>query len=77
MRVISEWSDTEAGREVQVSWVALTSDVRQDEELDTRIGKASAEMRALLLGCHETRFVKKGKTLNFQGSFYPHFHLWS
>ena len=57
--------------------VALTSDVRQDEELDTRIGKASAEMRTLLLGCHETRIVKKGKTLNFQGSFYPHFHLWS
>ena len=57
--------------------VALTSDVRQNEELDTRIGKASAEMRALLLGCHETRIVKKGKALNFQGSFCPHFHLWS
>ena len=29
------------------NWVAFTSDGRQDEELDTRIGKASALMRAL------------------------------
>ena len=28
--------------------VGFTSDVRQDEELDTRIGKDSAVMRALL-----------------------------
>ena len=48
MCVTSEWSDTEAGREVQISWgIAFTSDGRQDEELDTRIGKASAVMRAL------------------------------
>ena len=47
MRITSEWSDTEAGKEVQVSWVAFTCDGRQDEELDTRIGKASAVMRAL------------------------------
>ena len=50
--------------------VAFTSDGRQDEELDTQIGKASAVMRAFgLLGCHETRIVKKGKALNFQSSF--------
>ena len=59
--------------------VAFTSDGRQDEELDTRIGKASsAVMRALhYSGCHETRIVEKGKTLNFQNSFCPHSHLWS
>ena len=59
--------------------VAFTSDGRQDEELDTRIGKASAVMRALhyVLSCHETRIVEKGKALNFQDSFCPNSHLWS
>ena len=58
--------------------VAFASDGRQDEELDTQIGKASAVMRAfILLGCHETRIVEKGKALNFQSSFCPHSHLWS
>ena len=48
MRVTSEWSDTKAERDVQVYLgVAFTSDGRQVEELDTRIGKASAKMRAL------------------------------
>ena len=57
--------------------VAFTSDGRQDEELDTRIGKATDNASFALLGCHETRIVEKGKTLNFQSSFCPHSHLWS
>ena len=59
--------------------VAFTSDGRQDEELDTRIGKAGAVMRAslALLGCHETRIVKKAEALNFQNSFCQHSYLWS
>ena len=57
--------------------VAFTSVGRQSEELETRIGKASAVIRALpLFGCHETRIVKKGKALNFQNSFCPHSHVW-
>ena len=48
MRVISEYSDTEAGQEVQVYvGVAFTSAGRQDEEMDTRIGKACIVIRAL------------------------------
>ena len=47
--------------------VALTSDGRQDEELDTRIGKANACFA--LFGCHETRIVEKGKALNFKTVF--------
>ena len=39
VRVASKWSDTETGREVQYFGVAVTSDGRQNEELDTRIGK--------------------------------------
>ena len=46
MLIASEWSNTEAGREVQVS-VVFTSDGRQDEELDTRMDKVGAAMRAL------------------------------
>ena len=58
--------------------VAFTSDGRQDEELDTRIGKASAVMRALHYSVVMKRELsKKGKTLNFQSSFCPHSHLWS
>ena len=48
MRALSEWSNTEADREVfNYLGVSFTSDERQDEELVTRIGKASAVMRAL------------------------------
>ena len=47
MCVTSEWSNTEVGREVQVSWGCITSDGRQDEELDARTGKASVVMRVL------------------------------
>ena len=50
MRVASERNDTEAGRKVQEKFkygVAFTSDGRQDEELDIRIGKASAAMQVL------------------------------
>ena len=48
VRITSEWSDTEAGIEkFKYLGVAFTSDGRQDEKLDTRIGKASAVMRAL------------------------------
>ena len=42
------------------------SDGRQDEELDTRIGKASS-----LFGCHEMRIIEKDKAFNFQNSFLP------
>jgi len=44
--IASEGSIIETGGEVEVSW-AFTSDERQDEELDTRMGKASAMMQAL------------------------------
>ena len=58
--------------------VAFTSDGRQDEELDTRIGKANAVMRALHYSVVMKRELsKKGKALNFQNSFCPHSHLWS
>ena len=71
MRVASEWSDTEAGREVQVSW---GSDRKQDNQLDTRIGKAKSSNTSFeQFGCHETRIVHKA--LYFQNSFCPHSHL--
>ena len=59
--------------------VAFTSDKRQDEELDTRIGKANAISRALHYSdvIHETRIVEKRKAINFQNSFCPHSHRWS
>ena len=58
--------------------VAFTSDGRQDEELDTRIGKASAVMRALHYSVVMKRELsKKGKALSLQSSFCPHSHLWS
>ena len=45
MRVASEWSDSEAGiKKFKYLGIAFTSDGRQDKELDTRIGKASAVM---------------------------------
>jgi len=45
--IASEWSITETGGEVKYLGVVFTSDKRQDQELDTRMGKASAVMRAL------------------------------
>ena len=54
--------------------VTYTSDGRQDEELNTRIDKASAVMRALHYSVVMKRIVKKGKILNFQNSFCPHSH---
>ena len=46
--------------------VAFTSDGRQDEELDTRIGKASVVMRALHDSvAHETRIVEKRQSTQF------------
>ena len=46
--ITSEWSDTEAGIEkFKYLGVAFTSDGRQDEELNTPVGKASAAMQAL------------------------------
>ena len=59
--------------------VAFTSDERQDEELDTRIGKANAITRALHYSdvIHETRIVEKRKVINFQNSFCSHSHRWS
>ena len=57
--------------------VAFRIDGRQDEELNIRIGKASAVMRALnysVVMKHE--LSKKTKLSIFQSSFCPHFHLW-
>ena len=72
MRVASKWSDTEAGREVEVSWVAFASDGRQDEELDTRIGKASTVIRALHYSVVMKRELsKKAKLSVFKAVFVP------
>ena len=72
MHVTSEWSDTETDREVQVSWVAFSSDGRQDEELDTRIGKASAVMRALHYSVvMKQELSKKAKLSIFKTLFAP------
>ena len=59
--------------------VAFTGDERQDEELDTRIGKANAITRALHYSdvIPETRIVEKQKVINFQNSFCSHSHRWS
>ena len=58
--------------------VAFTSDGRQDEELDTRIVKASAVMLVLHYSVVMKRELsKKGKALNFQNCFLPHSHIWS
>ena len=52
--------------------VAFTSDERQDEELDTRIGKASAVMRALHYSVVMKRELsKKAKLLIFKTVFVP------
>ena len=72
VRITSKWSDTEAGREVQVSWGCITSDGRQGEELDTRLGKASEVMRALHYSVVMKRELsKKAKLLIFQAVFVP------
>ena len=52
--------------------VAFTSDERQDEELDTRIGKASAVMRALHYSVVMKRELsKKAKLSIFKAFFVP------
>ena len=52
--------------------VAFTSDGRQDEELDTRIGKASAVMRALHYSIVMKRELSKKATLSiFKAVFVP------
>ena len=52
--------------------VAVTSDGRQDEELDTRIGKASAVMRALHYSVVMKRELsKKAKLSIFKAVFVP------
>ena len=52
--------------------VAFTSDGRQDEELDTRIGKASAVMRALHYLVVTKRELSKTATLSiFKAVFVP------
>ena len=52
--------------------VAFTSDGRQDEELDTRIGKASAVMRALHYSVVIKRELsKKAKLSIFKAVFVP------
>ena len=52
--------------------VAFTSDGRQDEELDTRIGKASAVMRALHNSVVMKRELsKKAKLSIFKAAFVP------
>ena len=71
MRVASEWSDKNQVKSFKYLGVTFTSDGRQDEELDTRIGKAST-VHFALFGWHEMRIVEKGKALNFQNSFSLH-----
>ena len=52
--------------------VAITSDARQDEELDTRIGKACAVMRALHYSAVMKRELsKKAKLLIFKTVLSP------
>ena len=79
MRVTSEWSKTEAGREVQVSWVCIYEWRKARRRItgypDWQCLCCNASFA--LFGCHKTRIVKKAKALNFQNSFCPHSHLWS
>ena len=52
--------------------VAFTSDARQEEELDTRIGKASAVMRALHYSVAMKRELSKNAKLSiFKTVFVP------
>ena len=56
--------------------VAFTSDGRQDEELDTQIGKASAVMRALHYSVVMKRELSKNAKLSiFKTKVCPHSHL--
>ena len=72
MRITSEWSDTEAVEKFKYLGVAFTSDGRQDEELDTQIGKASAVMRALHYSVVIKRELsKKAKLSIFKAVFVP------
>ena len=72
MRITSEWSDTEAVENFKYLGVAFTSDGRQDEELDTRIGKASAVMRVLHYSVVIKRELsKKAKLSIFKTVFVP------
>ena len=73
MRVASEWSDIEAIREVRVSWLCISHDGRQDEELlGTQIGNASAVTRALHCSVVMKRELsKKAKLLIFKTVFVP------
>ena len=73
MRITSKWSDTEAGiYKFKYLGVAFTSDGRQDEELDTRIGKASAVVRALHYSVVMKRELsKKAKLSVFKAVFVP------
>ena len=50
---------------------AFTSDGRQDEELDTRVGKASAVMRALHYIVMKRELSKKAKLPVFKAVFVP------
>ena len=73
MIIVSKWSDTEAGTEkFKYLGVVFASDGRQDEELDTRIGKASGVMRALLyLAVMKQELSKKAMILIFKTFFVP------
>ena len=62
--------------------VALTSDRRQDEELDTgkinKAGTSGTVMRVLHFSVvMKQKIVKKGEAANFQISFCSHSQLWS
>ena len=68
MRVEIAWSGTKACREVQVCWGCI----HEHEELDTRIGKASAIMRALHYSVVMKRELsKKTKLSIFKTVFAP------
>ena len=68
MRITSEWSDTEVGN----LGIAFTSNGRQDEELDIRIGKASAVMLVLPYSVVMKRELSKQAKLSiFKAVFVP------
>jgi len=67
----NEWSITETGGEVQVSWGSIfTSDGRQYEELDIRMGKASAVTRALQYSAVMKRELSKKAKLSVFKTFF-------
>jgi len=57
--------------------VVFTSDGRQDEELDTRMGKASAVMRALQYSVVMKRELSKKAKFSVSKQFSSHPRLWS